>query len=373
VKFEAKKSVLLQALQSASYAVPNKATLQILNNFLLRLEGNFLEISGTDLDLGIRVRTEVVGGRDGSIVVNARKLLDLVKVLPDTQITISEEDYLLRVTWGQKGKASITGFDASDFPAFPELGEGQSLSLSRAELAFLSDKTLFAVSTDSTRLTLNGVFVEPKENRLQFVATDGHRMGKAFIEQESNTLQKGVIVPPKAVTHVLRAVGDESQVEISINDSHILFAGDGIQVVSKLIEGPYPKYESVVPVHFERTVQANRSELTEAIKHVLAIANQRTRQIRLQLDAGNLEISASDPGTGGECRESLTVSHQNGSLDPQFAIGFNGQYLAEVLNMCPSEEVLVKMNSPVGACIIEPIGEGLDFFFLLMPLRLVDD
>lgn len=370
MKFEAQKSSLFDALQSASYAVPNKSTLQILNNFLIRLEGNWLEISATDLDLGIRVRTSVTGQRDGSVVVNARKLLDLIKVLPDVPVSLSVDDYLLRVTWGQKGKASITGFDASDFPAFPELGEGQAFSLSRTELAFLADKTLFAVSNDSTRLTLNGVFVENRENHLQFVATDGHRMGKAFIEQESAALQKGIIVPPKAITHVLRAVSDDSAIEVRVDDSHILFSGESIQVVSKLIEGPYPKYESVIPVQFERRLQANRGEFADVIRHVSAIANARTRQVRLQIDQGQLEISASDPNAGGECRESFLVTHEgNGS----FTIGFNGQYLAEILGMCPSEEVVLKMNSPVGACVIEPVGEGLDFFFLLMPLRLVDD
>jgi DNA polymerase-3 subunit beta len=370
MKFEAPKSVIFEALQSASYAVPNKSTLQILNNFLLRLEGNFLEISATDLDLGIRVRTEVTGHRDGSVVVNARKLLDLVKVLPDTPVSLSVDDYLLRISWGQKGKASITGFDASDFPAFPELGEGQAFSLNRTELAFLADKTNFAVSTDSTRLTLNGVYLESRENLLYCVATDGHRMGRAFIEQEAQALQKGIIVPPKAISHVLRAVGDDSAIEIRVDDSHILFSGENIQVVSKLIEGPYPKYESVIPLQFERTIQANRTEFGQVIKHVSAIANQRTNQIRLALEDGNLEISASDANAGGECRESFAVTHQGNG---PFVIGFNGKYLGEILAMCPSEEILMKLNSAVGACVIEPVGEGLDFFFLLMPLRLVDD
>jgi len=370
MKFEAQKSIILDALQSASPAVPNKSTLQILNNFLLRLDGGWLEVSATDLDLGIRVRTEVTGSRDGAVVVNARKLLDLVKVLPDTVISISVDDYLLRISWGQKGKASITGFDAADFPAFPELGEGQSFSLTRTELAFLADKTVFAVSNDSTRLTLNGVYIESRENRLQFVATDGHRMGKANIEQEGNGLQKGIIVPPKSIQHVLRAVSDDSAIEVRVDDSHILFSGENIQVVSKLIEGPYPKYESVIPMQFERRAQANRGEFIEVIRHVSAIANQRTRQVRLSIDAGVLEISASDPNTGGECRESFAITHEGSGA---FTIGFNGQYLQEILTMCPSEEVVLKMNSPVGACVIEPIGEGLDFFFLLMPLRLVDD
>jgi len=370
MKFEAQKSVLSDALQSASYAVPNKSTLQILNNFLLRLEGNFLEVSATDLDLGVRVRVEVQGARDGSVVVNARKLFDLIKVLPDVLVSVQVEDYLMTVTWSQKGKATITGFDSSDFPQFPEIAEGDHIPLGRPELGFLADKTLFAVSTDTTRMALNGVFFEVKDNRLYAVATDGHRLGRAYLESESASLRRGIIVPPKALQHVLRAVGNDTIVELRISETHILFNADNVQVVSKLIEGPYPKYESVIPLRFERTLQANRSEFSEIVRRISAFANSRTRQVRLAIDGGSVEISASDPNTGSESRESFAVTHEG---EGPFSIGFNGQYLAEVLNMCPSEEVILKMNSPVGACIIEPVGEGLDFFFLLMPLRLVDE
>lgn len=370
MKFEAPKSVLAEALQSASYAVPSKSTLQILNNFLLRLEGNLLEVSATDLDLGVRVRSEIAGVRDGSVVVNARKLLDLIKVLPDGPVTVQVEDYLMTVTWSQKGKATITGFDASDFPQFPEITDGDVIPLGRPELAFLADKSLFAVSNDTTRMALNGVYVEVKDNRLYAVATDGHRLGRAFLESETATLRRGIIVPPKALQHVLRVVGNDGTIELRISETHILFNADKVQVVSKLIEGPYPKYESVIPQRFERTLQANRSEFAEIVRRISAFANSRTRQVRLAIDGGSVEISASDPNTGSESRESFAVTHQG---EGQFSIGFNGQYLSEVLNMCPSEEVLVKMNSPVGACIIEPVGDGLDFFFLLMPLRLVDE
>ena len=370
MKFEAQKSVLFDALQSAFYAVPNKSTLQILNNFLLRLEGNLLEVSATDLDLGVRVRSEVAGTRDGSVVVNARKLFDLIKVLPEGPVQVQVEDYLMTVTWSQKGKATITGFDASDFPQFPEIAEGDVITLGRSELGFLVDKTLYAVSNDTTRMALNGVFFEVRENRLYAVGTDGHRLGRAFLEMENVALRRGVIVPPKALQHALRAVAGDSTLELRISETHVLFNAESVQVVSKLIEGPYPKYESVIPQRFERTVQANRAEFSEIVRRISAFANSRTRQVRLSMDNNSVEISASDPNTGSESRESFAVTHQG---EGSFNIGFNGQYLSEVLNMCPSEEIVLKMNSPVGACIIDPVGEGLDFFFLLMPLRLVEE
>ncbi|NLB63356.1 MAG: DNA polymerase III subunit beta [Fibrobacter sp.] len=370
MKFEVRKSVFLDAIQTAASAVPSRSTLQILNNFLLRLEGSWLEISATDMDMGIRVRVEVNGQENGAVVVNAKKLLDLIKVLPDDNINIMVEDYLLQIAWSEQGKATIAGFDASDFPQFPEISEGLSFNLSSVELAFLTEKTSFAVSTDSTRLILNGIYMEYKDGQLIFVATDGHRMGKAHIEQENLPIEQGVIIPNKAISQILRAKSGDAPIEISFDDSHVLFSGEDIQVVSKLIEGDYPKYESVIPSSFEKEVQANRMELIQVLRHASAVANQRTRQVRLSFEENSLEVSASDPTSGGECRESFAVNYQGES---PFTIGFNGMYLQQILEMCSTEEIRIKMNSVVGAVIIEPIGEGLDFFFLLMPLRLVED
>ena len=146
MKFTIQKNVLQDALQAAISAVPNKSTIQILNNFSLRLEGNFLEVSATDLDLGIRVKVEVQGERDGAVVINARKLFDQVKSLVDpsiTNITFDAQDYLVKIQWSERGKASIIGFDANDFPPFPEIENGETLNIAASELAFLAEKTLF--------------------------------------------------------------------------------------------------------------------------------------------------------------------------------------------------------------------------------------
>ncbi len=373
MKFQIEKAKLLSALNMVIGAVPNKATIQVLNNFAVRLEGNALEISATDLDLGIRMKLEVQGESDGAVVVNAHKLLDLVKSLIDPKIvnlTIEVvSNYLVTVRWSERGKASITGFDVSDFPPFPDV-EGGSFQLGKSELEFLAGKTLFAVSTDQTRMTLNGVFVEAKDGKLVMVATDGHRLGKAFIELENSSVGKGVIVPPKAIQYALKSVSGETAVEVRVSDTYVLFANEGVQIISKLIEGPYPKYEAVIPVKFERTVQVNREDLFNKITTVISMANARTRMIRLQLDGNQMELSANDPNVGGDSTEALSVSHEGEGV---FCIGFNGLYLLEVLKLCQSDEVVLKMNGPTSACVIEPVGSDINSMFLLMPLRIQDE
>ena len=166
------------------------------------------------------------------------------------------------------------------------------------------------------------------------------------------------------------AAGKERKLVYSADGTHILFNTDSTQVISKLYEGPYPNYRAVIPQNFERTMQANTLELQNKIRSVISMANARTRQIRLQMDGNNLELSATDPDVGGDSREALAVTH-NG--EGSFCIGFNGQYLSEILGLSKSEEIVMKMNAPIGACVIEPVGENMGFSFLLMPLRLVED
>ncbi|MCL4102842.1 DNA polymerase III, beta subunit [Fibrobacter sp. UWH9] len=371
MKFDIKKSDLQEALQTAITAIPNKSTLQILNNYSLRLEGNILEICATDLNLGVRTKLEVNGERDGEVVINARKFSDLIKALSDPAIetiSIDVQDYLARIKWSERGQASIMGFDAGDFPPFPEV-EGDSLNFAASELAFLVEKTAFATSNDSVRMNLNGVFFEADNGKVSMVATDGHRMGRASIDQEGATLASGIIIQPKVLQQILRIAKSEDIIEIRTTETHVLFSTGSTQIISKLYEGPYPNYRNVIPQNFERTVQANCAELQGKVKSILPMANPRTHQIRLHMNGNVMELSATDPDVGGECREALAITH-NG--EGNFSMGFDGRYFSEILGMCKSEEVILKMNSPLGACIIEPVGEDLNYSFLLMPSRLVD-
>ncbi|MCI5599982.1 MAG: DNA polymerase III subunit beta [Hallerella porci] len=373
MKFQIEKAKFLNALNLVSGAIPNKATIQVLNNFALRLEGNSLEVSATDLDLGIRIRVDVQGELDGAVVINARKLLDLVKSLIDPKIvnlSLEVVDYLVTIRWSERGKASITGFSIDDFPPFPEMENGTSFQLGKSELEFLAGKTLFATSNDPTRASLNGAYIEVKDNQLVMVATDGHRLGKAFIDVENCSLEHGVILPPKAVQYALKSISPEATLEIRVSDKNLLFTSEGVQVFSKLIEGPYPKYDAVIPSNFSRTVQVNRTDFINKISSVISMANSRTRMIRLQLDGNQMELSANDPNVGGDSTEAISVTHEGEGV---YSIGFNGSYLSDVLKLAQSDDVILKMNGPVSACVIEPVGSDMNCMFLLMPLRLVED
>jgi DNA polymerase III subunit beta len=372
MRFSANTSVILDTLRIANFAVPGKTTIQVLQNFLLRLEGNWLEVFATDFDLGIRIKAEVQGERDGEIVVNAHRLLDIIKAqpAPDIGITIDVNDYLVKIQTQDGFEAELTGFDAAEFPDFPEIGDkGDSATVSRSELAFLAEKTMFAVSTDSARLSLNGVFCHHQDGKMLFVATDGHRLGLAHLEHEGQDWSAGVILPTKVLNSLMKVAEDDTPMEMRTSENYILFSSENLQVASKLIDGPYPKYENVVPSSFERTAVMQRDKFINELVRVSSIANARTRQIRLRLDGDTLTVSTRNADIGGNTRGVLPVEY---SSEDVLELGFNANYLLEILRKCPCDEIMLKMNGALGACIIEPQGEGMDFFFLLMPLRLPD-
>ena len=329
MKFEVQKSSLLEALQIVSFAVPNKSTLQILNNFLLSLEGNTLTICATDLDIGIKYSLEVNGMVNGSIVTNASMLLNVVKALEELPTTFVVDNYQVNIESPSGYTGKMTGFDSVEFPQLTQVENQKSFNLTPGELQFLSEKTAFAVSNDITRMSLNGVFCQQDENQLVFVATDGHRLGKVHLELDGTTWDEGVIIPPKALNCVTKTIKSDQMMDVTIDHSHISFSSENVQVVSKLLEGPYPNYNNVIPSKFEKYGIFDRMEAMAKINRIAAMAHARTKQIKLHFDNTTMEISTQNLESGAaSSQEPLAVEF---SGDEPFDIGFNSQYLLEIL------------------------------------------
>ncbi len=371
MKFEAPKAVLLDALQMACSAIPNKTTLQVLYNVHMDLQDQSLVLRATDLDMAVVQRLTVEGHRDGSLIINARKLLEVVKELPDLPVIMSMEDLVLTIRSESGFQGNLTGYDPSEYPALPEVGETSRQNVLLKDLRFLAEKTGFAVSSDFSRMALTGVYCEFKPDRLEMVATDGHRLGKAFVGLPGLGARPGVILPPKALHQVLRMSEDpEEAIEVEIGTAHARFATGAIELYTKLIEGPYPNYENVIPKQFSKTATVNREHLASVIRRVSTMAIAKTRLTVLSFqDGGNLLVSARNQDLGGDSEEALPLAYEGEEVE----LGVNAQYLLEVLRLCNSEEVRLKFNNPLGAIILEPVAEDAGYFFIVMPLRIVRD
>ncbi|HLP40916.1 MAG TPA: DNA polymerase III subunit beta [Fibrobacteria bacterium] len=370
MKFEAPKAVLLDALQMAVSAIPNKTTLQILYNLLLKLEGGQLEIRATDLDMTIVLRLTVEGHEDGEIVINARKLLEVVKELPDFPVLLSVDDYMVTIKSESGFQCNLTGFDAGEYPALPDLGQAQAFQVPLKELRFLYEKTGFAVSGDFSRMALTGVYGEFKQGNLQMVATDGHRLGKAWTALKGLPEQPGVILPPKALSQVLHMSEDpEYLINVEIGPANARFSTESISITSKLIEGPYPNYENVIPKDFSKKMKANRELLGSVIRRVATMANAKTRLVVFGFGDRTLTLSAKNQDLGGDSEEGVPVEYAGEPAE----VGINAQYLQEVFRLIHTEEVQFRFNNPLGAIIVEPVMENPSYFFIVMPLRILKD
>lgn len=370
MKFEANKPVFLDALQMASNASPTKTTLQILYNLLLKLEGNTLEIRATDLDMTIVLRLQVEGHEDGEIVINSKKLLEVVKELPDFPVLLSVDEYIVTIKSESGFQCNLTGFDASEYPALPDLGAAKSFQIPLKDFRFLSEKTTFAVSGDYSRMSLTGAYCEFKEGTLQMVATDGHRLGKAWTAASGLPTQPGVILPPKALSQVLRMSEDaEQSIQVEIGPANARFSTETIVIFTKLIEGPYPNYENVIPKDFSKKMKGNREHLGSVIRRVATMANAKTKLVVFGFQDRQLALSAKNQDLGGDSEESLPVDYTGDAVE----VGINANYVLEVFRLIHTEEVQFKFNNPLGAIIVEPVMDKPNYFFIVMPLRILKD
>lgn len=370
MKFNSPKAVLLEALQTSGSAIPNKTTLQVLNNFLLVLNSDRLIVTATDLDMAIIVEADVSGEEDGSIVVNARKLLEIVRELPELPVAVSVQDSILSLSTETGFHCKLTGFDASEYPTLPSEENLEKWSISKGNLKFLYEKSAFAVSNDfTTRVSLTGVYWEPIDEGISMIGTDGHRLGKSW-RSTRGSFKKGVIVPPRALNHALKtSSSDENEIVVEVGEATIKFACDSTTVYSKLIEGPYPDYEKVVPKELSRRITANREELMGVVRRVGTMAHSKTRQIKFAFEPTKLVLSAQNQDLGGDSQESLPIKMEGKPL----SVGFNASYVLEVLRLIHSEEVNIELNSNLGATIFRPSAENAGYFFIVMPLRLLDE
>ncbi len=370
MKFEVQKSIFLDALQMANSAIPSKSTLQILYNLLLRLNGGVLEIVASDLDLTIAQKLQVEGHQDGQIVLNAKKLLEVVKELPDFPVIIAVDDYVATIKSEGGFQCNLTGFDAAEYPLLPEIEQEQNLELSLKDIKFLTEKTTFAVSTDYTRANLTGVYWEFKDGVTQMVSTDGHKFGKAKIMLPGNTVAAGVILPPKVLNQVLRMADDETQViQIKIGEANVRFSTDTIDIYTKLIDGPYPSLDAVIPKDFSKKMKANREHLASVIRRVATMSNSKTRMVIFDFKAGQLTLSARNQDLGGDSEESIPVEYTGDAIE----VGINANYVLEEFRLIHTEEVWFKFNGPLGAIVIEPVIDQANYFFIVMPLRVLKE
>jgi DNA polymerase-3 subunit beta len=372
-------AVQAQALQAGLAAVvaglPGKTTLPVLSHVLLETDGeHHVRLTATDLDTTVSRRIPAVVTVPGAALVPGRKLNEIAREIPDTcmlDVRLRDEKVGL---WCQETRTrfKLPTLATDEFPSPPSVAWGaDDHVVSARTLALLVERTAFAASTEETRPILNGVLWEFTAGQMGMAATNGHRLATTRVAAGSAPAKPEVIIHPRALALVARLPGEGEEVRVALGPNHIGFRGEGWCVLSRVIEGPYPTYRQVIPQDNDKSMIADKALLTAAVRRMAIMASEQTHRIRMSLgsEPGRMRISVETPDLGA-AHEDVPVDYQGDPLE----IGFNAQYLLEMLRYLPAGDVRMTFKAPERAATAAPVedGTGASTEMLIMPLRLLN-
>jgi len=369
MKLTIERSRLLKALGHVQSVVEKRNTIPILSNVQLEAADGQLALTATDLDLAVLEQTEAAIDEGGATTVPAHTMHDIVRKLPDgAQIALSLEERRLTLDAG-RSQFTLACLPKEDFPVMSEGELPHRLTIAAADLKRLMDKTRFAISTEETRYYLNGIYFHVAEGEsgqtLRAVATDGHR--RARVEQplpEGAAGMPGVIVPRKTVGEIRKLLEEfDGEVEVSLSETKIRFTFDSAVVTSKLIDGTFPDYSRVIPEGNDKVLTIDRTSLREAVDRVSTISTDKTRSVKLSLEAEKVTLAVTSP-EAGSASEELAASYDGEAMD----VGFNARYLLDILAQVESDQVELRFADAASPTLIgDP--EDASALYVLMPMR----
>jgi DNA polymerase III subunit beta len=370
MEFSVSKSALLNELSTTQGVVERKTTIPILSNLLVEAKGDRLNITATDLELSIRTSCDAKVKKEGAGTIPAKKLLELVRLLPEGEIKFK----LLENHWveivSDKKKYKLVGMAKENFPALPAMPH-TIVQISAPVMESLISKTKFAISMEESRYTLNGGLLILKPDTLAMVATDGHRLALAETDQKLAGLngEMKVLIPKKAMDEVSKlasAADSDAQIEFAKDESHLFFHVGHRLLISRILTGQFPNYEAVLPRDNNKTVTIERGELCDAVKRVSQLADQRSHAVKLAVSRDGIEISASSPEYG-EAKENIEKDYKG---DP-ISIGFNSTYMLDFLGAAADGPVSIELKDEQSAGQMRPLAdESYRYRYIIMPMRI---
>ncbi|TKJ42127.1 DNA polymerase III subunit beta [candidate division LCP-89 bacterium B3_LCP] len=372
MKFKVTQDPFLKGISKVSGVIPSRTPLTFLYNVHAVLEGNKLTLTGSDGDVFLITNVTVEGQEDGSVLVPARPLQELLRELPEAEIEVetTEDQHLLIST--EKGRFNIPGEDPSRYPPAPEDKPPQKISFSPEELKSILDQTVFAVSHDELRPALTGLLLQFKTNEMRAVSTDGHRLVKLVKQRQSDETSAAddveVIVPLKTLNLLQKNLEEVKSVDIFLATNRVVFDMDDMVITSKVVEGKFPSYDAVIPKDVPNKLLVDVGPLIASVKRVSIFANQINRLVVFKVTSDKIGISAEDPDSGRKAQEEIEATFEGDDLE----IGYNANYLLEALRHVPDESIIVNLGTSTSAGLIRPneTKEGEELLMLLMPIRL---
>jgi DNA polymerase-3 subunit beta len=371
MEFTVGKADLVRELNLSQGVVEKKTTIPILSNILIEARGGRVYLTATDLELGIRCSCPAKVKKEGAGTVPAKKLLDYVRLLPDAEITIKFlENHWASIICG-RSRTKMAGMSRESFPELPQMPEATN-QIPAGMLSYMIAKTIFAISMEESRFTLNGALLLIRPEGFVMVSTDGHRL--AYVESTVDTGADNkpfrALVPKKAMTEILKLAQDgesEAKTIISGDDNHLFFQFGERLLITRKLTGNFPDYERVLPKDHTQVVTLQREEIKSAVERVAQFADERSRAIRVQFGPGEVKVFTSSVETG-ESEESVPTPYDG----PEIDIGFNAQYLLDFLRAVSQEQVSFELKDQKSAGEMRPGGDvgNYHYRYVVMPMRI---
>lgn len=367
MEFRIEADELRKALHRAQGIVERKANMPILSNVLLTAGKTGLTVTAFDLDIGVVSEHPAEVMTAGSLALSAKTLYDIVSLTPDARLNIKKlPNNYAEITSGA-AHYKIVGMAPEEYPQLPKADGTHLVQMSGTTLLEMIKKTHYAISTDETRYSLNGVFFEPREGGvMRMVATDGHRL--ALIERPmagNFKLKSGVIIPRKGLMELKRLLDEapEAECQLGFAENSAVFKKPGLSMVMRLIDGQFPDYQRVIPKEGEKQVLVKRTQFVDALKRISLLSAEKSSAVKLSLSENLLRITANNPEMG-EAKDDLEVAYRGAAL----TIGFNARYMLDVLGTQDVDEVTLEMDAEHNPCVMHAPGDK-SYIAMVMPIR----
>src|SRR6266496_1011187 len=363
MKLTCSRDEFVAKLGVVSRAVSTRSSVQILAGVLLQAGNGELRLAATDMELSLRTSLEAQVEGDGSVVVPGRLLVDLARLLPDADVQLEHkaDEGVLSVVCGSASYRLHT-YSAEDFPRLPEIDVTQTFSVDAEALLETVAQVSRSASRDESRPVLTGILARFEPGKLVMAATDSYRLAVKETDLTGSTQELEAIIPARALTELARIAGDASQLELGVQENQVAFRTDDAVLTTRRIDGQFPNVKQLLPEQFEHVVTLPRSELLDVVRRVSVMA-QRNSPLRLRFSDGELTISAQTQDIG-EASETMPAPFAGDTLE----IGFNPEFLRDGIESVQSDEIQLKLISPLRPGLIQ--GEGDDYSYLIMPIRL---
>ena len=371
MKFICEREKLLKAINSVVKGVASKTTMPILEGILIQTNDNEIKLTTYDLEIGIEYLIESTVEEQGSTVVNAVMFSEIIRKLPDTEISITLNENNLLVIECEGSLYKLATMNPEEFPELPKINIENSIELDQKMLKSMVRKTIFAVSMEENRPVFTGCLFEIVNNKINVVAVDGFRLAWSsnFLEKQSNDFK--AVIPGKTLNEVNKIVTDSFEpIKIGVSKNQALFQMENCKIVTRLLDGEFLNYSSVIPKNWETRIRVNRRDLQECFERISLISasiaeKEKKYPVKTKIEVGKITISCTNQ-TGG-AKEELYLETQGKELEA----GFNPKYFLDALKVIEDEEIFIDFGTSVSPSVIRPI-ENEDYTYMILPIRMKD-